>query len=49
MMNQFECWTLDGRRVIVLASPEHRWDFMLGFWRVVKYLPDPAQGTIRTI
>lgn len=49
MMRQFEVWTLNGERVIVLASLAHSYDFMMGFWRVVKVVHQQGEGTVRIV
>lgn len=36
-MNQFECWTLQGKRYL-MGVDTSRYDFMLGFHRVIKEL-----------
>lgn len=41
MMLQFECWPLDGRRVIVEWRPDTCHDFWWGRWRPVKWLFNP--------
>ena len=48
MMNQFECWRMNGQRVIVAAVGEH-YDFMMGFWRIMRVLYDDGEGAIRTL
>lgn len=37
-MNQFESWTLGGKQYL-LSVDTSRYDFMLGFHRVIKELP----------
>jgi hypothetical protein len=37
MMNQFEAWSLNGKRTLFVVDTS-RYDFMIGFRRIIKEL-----------